>query len=32
MQHILLIEDDHSIGEMVDHYLTKEGFEVVLGF
>ncbi|AVI48077.1 DNA-binding response regulator MtrA [Bacillus licheniformis] len=32
MQHILLIEDDHSISEMVDHYLTKEGFEVVLAF
>ena len=32
MQRILLIEDDHSISEMVDHYLTKEGFEVVLAF
>ncbi len=32
MQRILLIEDDNSISEMVDHYLTKEGFEVVLAF
>ncbi|WP_152514031.1 response regulator transcription factor [Bacillus sp. SB47] len=28
----MLIEDDNSISEMVDHYLTKEGFEVVLAF
>lgn len=32
MQRILLVEDDHSISEMVDHYLTKEGFEIVHAF
>lgn len=25
---ILLVEDDHSISEMVENYLTKEGFQV----
>ncbi|MEC1289158.1 response regulator transcription factor [Bacillus mojavensis] len=28
----MLVEDDHSISEMVDHYLTKEGFEIVHAF
>lgn len=32
MQRILLVEDDQSISEMVDHYLTKEGFEIVHAF
>lgn len=32
MQRILLVEDDHSISEMVDHYLTKEGFGIVHAF
>lgn len=27
---ILLVEDDSSIGEMVESYLTMEGFQVVL--
>ncbi|MCI4139665.1 DNA-binding response regulator, partial [Bacillus vallismortis] len=25
----MLVEDDHSISEMVDHNLTKEGFEML---
>lgn len=32
MRRILLVEDDHSISEMVDHYLTKEGFGIVHAF
>lgn len=32
MQRILLVEDDHSISEMVNHYLTKEGFDIVHAF
>ncbi|MCY8980950.1 response regulator transcription factor [Bacillus halotolerans] len=28
----MLVEDDHSISEMVDHYLTKEGFDIVHAF
>lgn len=32
MQQILLVEDDRSISEVVDHYLTKEGFHVVHAF
>ncbi|MGG1419509.1 hypothetical protein ABE220_11710 [Bacillus subtilis] len=28
----MLVEDDHSISEMVDHYLTKEGFGIVHAF
>ncbi|MCV0025502.1 response regulator transcription factor [Bacillus sp. XT-2] len=28
----MLVEDDHSISEMVVHYLTKEGFEIVHAF
>ena len=26
--HILLVEDDQSICEMVEKYLTKEGFSI----
>ncbi len=29
---ILLVEDDHSISEMVENYLTKEGFQVHCAF
>ncbi|MEC1614197.1 response regulator transcription factor [Bacillus mojavensis] len=28
----MLVEDDHSISEMVNHYLTKEGFDIVHAF
>ncbi|NPC91413.1 response regulator transcription factor [Bacillus sp. WMMC1349] len=32
MQRILLVEDDHSISEVIHHYLTKEDFQVELAF
>ncbi|MDA1477957.1 response regulator transcription factor [Bacillus changyiensis] len=32
MQRILLVEDDHSISEVIHHYLTKEDFQVEHAF
>lgn len=31
-QHVLVVEDDHDINEMVSSYLQKEGFEVSAAF